>query len=154
MSTKTEADPKHGLEVHAATADRHSQIVITVTPDTRPGRYRADVESERELLCVSRQPFVDGARKLLAKGNNPETMLVMRWAGANDWALCGQLGGAAKLTVDEHNGVFAEWKPYSCSAVPLGNTNSGRKVPPKAGPPKEQRLKAPPRKKGASGEPR
>ena len=43
-------------------------------------------------------------------------MLVMRWAGAKDWALRGSLGAAAKLTVDEHNGTFAKWK----ALFPLG----------------------------------
>jgi hypothetical protein len=146
MRTETEADSRQGLKAYAANAGRHSQIVITVTPDTSPGRYRAYVEAEREPLCVSRQSFLDGARKLLARGHDPRTMLVMRWVGAEDWALRGSLGLAAKLTVDEHNGVFAEWKPYSRSAVPPGNANSARKVP-KAAPLKKRSLRAPPRKR-------
>jgi hypothetical protein len=93
------------------------QIVLTVAPDGRPGRYRADIETEPKPLCVSRQPFLDGARKLLARGHDPRTMLVMRWVGAENWALRGSLGVAAKLTVDEHNGTFAKWKPLSRSAV-------------------------------------
>ncbi len=117
MSTVTEADLRQGLEVHAAKTNRHSQIVITVTPDARLGRYRAYVETEREPLCVSRQPFLDGARKLLARGHDARTTLVMRWDGAEGWALRGRLGVAAELTVDEHNGtVFAKWKPFSRSA--------------------------------------
>ena len=80
-------------------------------------------------MCVSRQPFLDSARKLLARGHDRRTMLVMRWAGAKDWALRGSLKVAAKLTVDEHNGTFAKWKPYSRSAVPPGNANSARTVP-------------------------
>jgi hypothetical protein len=117
MSTEKEADSGRGIEVYAASADRHSPIVITVRPDTRHGRYRAYVGTERELLCVSRQPFLDGARKLVARGLDPKTMLVMRWAGAKDCAPRGPLGVAAKLTVDEHNGAFAKWKPLSRSAV-------------------------------------
>jgi hypothetical protein len=129
MSTETEADSRQSLEAYAANGGRHSQILITVTPDTRPGRYRAYVEAERELLCVSRQPFLDGARKLLARGHDRRTMLIMRWAGTKDWALRGPLGVAAKLTVDEHNGVFAEWKPYSRSAVPPKIAKSVNRVP-------------------------
>jgi hypothetical protein len=109
--------------------DRPDTIVIVVSPHTAPGRYRAHVEGEKENPCESRQPFLDGARKLLARGNNPRTMLVMRWAGAKEWALRGPLGVAAELTVDEHNGTFAKWKPYSSSAVPPGNASSTRKVP-------------------------
>jgi hypothetical protein len=107
---------KKQIQVNAT--DCPARIVITVISNTGPGRYRAYVEPEREPLCVSRQPFLDGARKLLAGGHNPHAMLVMRWAGAKGWALRGPLGAAAKLTVDEHNGVFAKWKPLSRSAVP------------------------------------
>ena len=109
--------------------DYSSQIVISVTPDERPGRYRAYTESETKPLCRSRQPFLDSARKLIARGHDPQTMLVMRWAGAKDWALRGSLGAAAKLTVDEHNGTFAKWKAYSRSAVPPGSANTARTVP-------------------------
>lgn len=106
-----------------------AQIVITVTPDNRRGRYRAYVEAEQEPLCVSRQPFLDGARKLLGRGHDRRTMLVMRWAGAKEWALRGPLGAAAKLTVDEHNGTFAKWKPLSRSAVPPKIAKSAERVP-------------------------
>jgi hypothetical protein len=108
--------------------DCPAQIAITVNPD-KHGRYRAYVEAEQEPLCVSRQPFLDGARKLLARGHDRRTMLVMRWAGAKEWALRGPLGVAAKLTVDEHNGTFAKWKSLSRSAVPPGNANAVRTVP-------------------------
>ena len=129
MSTETEGDLKQGVKADTANADRHPQIVITVTPDARPGRYCAYVETERAPLCVSRQPFVDGARKLIMRGYDPRTILVMRWAGAKDWTLRGALGVAAKLTVDEHNGTFSSWKPHSRSAVPPGSANTARKVP-------------------------
>jgi hypothetical protein len=110
--------------------DCPAQIVIVVTPDTRPGRYRACVENEEEPLCVSRQPFLDGARKLLARGHDRRTMLVMRWAGSKDWALRGRLGAAAELTVDEHNGtVFAKWKPLSRSAGSQRIAKSADTVP-------------------------
>jgi hypothetical protein len=113
--------------------DYSSQIVITVTPDERPGRYRAYTESETKPLCRSRQPFLDSARKLIAKGHNSATMLVMQWAGAKDWALCGSLKAAANLTVDEHNGTFAKWKPYSRSAVPPKIAKSVNAVPDRPG---------------------
>jgi hypothetical protein len=78
---------------------------------------------------VSRQPFLDGARKLIAKEHNSATILAMRWAGAKNWALRSALGAAAKLTVDEHNGTFAKWKPYSRSAVPPKIAKSANAVP-------------------------
>jgi hypothetical protein len=129
MSTETAVNSRQGLEAYAANGGRHSQILITVALDTRPGRYRSYVEAEQEPLCVSRQPFLDGARKLLARGHDPQTMLIMRWAGAKDWALRGPLGVAAKLTVDDHNGTFAKWKPYSRSAVPAESAKSAKKLP-------------------------
>jgi hypothetical protein len=46
-----------------------------------------------------------------------------------DWSLRGPLGAAARLTVDEHNGSFAKWKPLSCSAVPPKIANSADQVP-------------------------
>jgi hypothetical protein len=133
MNTEREADSRQRLEEYAAIADGHSPIVITVTPDKRPGRYRAHVGAEQEPLWVSRQPFVDGARKLIARGHDPQTILVMRWAGTKDWALRGPIGVAAKLTVDDHNGAFAQWKPYSRSAVPPRNTKPANQVGPQPG---------------------
>ena len=124
--------------------DCPAQIAITVNPD-KHGRYRAYVEAEQEPLCVSRQPFLDGARKLLARGHDRRTILIMRWAGAKEWALRGPLEAAAKLTVDEHNGTFAKWKPLSRSAVQPRIAKSADQVL-RCGPPKNQRLGAPPRK--------
>ena len=135
MSTETEADYGRGLEAYASTAPRHFPIVITVTPDTRPGRYRVYVETEQKPLCVSRLPFLAGARKLIARGHDPRTMLVMRWAGSKDWALRGALGAAAKLTVDDHNGtVFARWKPLCILRQPRARGASlAIAVPPRTG---------------------
>jgi hypothetical protein len=120
------ADSNHRM---AASAGCPAEVWITVMPDKRAGRYQAYVDGQQAPLCVSRQPFLGSARKLVWLGHDPLTILLMRWAGANDWALRGQLGTTAKLTVDEHNGVFAEWKPYSRSAVPPGSVNSARNVP-------------------------
>lgn len=129
MRSETEADPAQDLELHTAKTTRHSLIVIIVTPDARRGRCRAYVEAEQKPLCVSRQPFLDAARKLLARGHDRRTMLVMRWQGAKDWALRGPLGVAAGLTIDEHNGtVFARCKPLSRSAGSSRISKSGREV--------------------------
>ena len=113
----------------SAAADRLAEILITVSLDGNRGRYQAYLGGQQELLCVSRQPFLDSARKLLGFGHERRTLLVMQWTGSKGWALRAPLGVAAKLTVDEHNGVFAKWKPYSRSAVPPGNANSARTVP-------------------------
>jgi hypothetical protein len=113
----------------STSADRPAEILITVYLDGSPGRYQAYLGGQQELLCVSRQPFLDSARKLLARGHDRRTMLIMRWAGAKEWALRGPLGVAARLTVDEHNGTFAKWKPYSRSAVPPKIAKSASQAP-------------------------
>jgi len=69
------------------------EVWITLLPAKSAGRYQAYLDEEHEPLCVSRQPFLDSARKLLARGHDPRTMLVMQWAGSEDWALRGPLGG-------------------------------------------------------------
>jgi hypothetical protein len=127
--SRLSADPKMRIDKKPVTVkatDCPPQIVITVTPDNR---YRAYVEAEQEPLCMSRQPFLDGARKLLVRGHDPRTMLVMRWDGAEEWALRGRLGVAADLTVDEHNGtLFGKWKPFSRSAGSARIAKSGHTV--------------------------
>jgi hypothetical protein len=96
--------------------DQPASIWIVVRPERR-GRYTAWVHGEQTPLCVSRQPFLDSARKLIAQGHDPRATLLMRHDGQVDWALRGRLGLAAELTVDEHNGtVFAKWKPFAQSA--------------------------------------
>lgn len=96
--------------------NRPPSIWIVVKPEKRD-RFTAWLQDEQVPLCVSRQPFLDGARKLLDKGHDPRTILIMRHAGSDDVALRGSIGSAAKLTVDEHNGtVFAKWKPFRRSA--------------------------------------
>jgi hypothetical protein len=127
LQLSTDRNDQKPLPGKAACTPR---IVLTVTPDREPGRYRAHIETEPKPLCVSRQPFLDGARKLLARGHDPRTVLVMRWAGSKDWALRGPLGVAGKLTVDEHHGVFAKWKPYFHSAVPAKSTQSAATASP------------------------
>jgi hypothetical protein len=69
--------------------DRPPNIGIVVTPDKKLGRFRACLEQERALLCVSRQPFLDSARKLLDRGHDPRTILIMRHARSDDVALSG-----------------------------------------------------------------
>jgi hypothetical protein len=62
------------------------------------------------IICRSRQPFVDGARALLAMGYDPEMVLVMRHATTGTDALKAKLRVAAKLTVDESGPHIRRWK--------------------------------------------
>jgi hypothetical protein len=148
-SLRLTLDPKmltDNTSVTSAAADRLAEILITVSPDGRPGRYQAYLGGQQELLCVSRQPFLDSARKLLGRGHDPRTLLVMQLTGSKDWALRGPLGVAAKLTVDEHHGVFAQWKPFSRSAEPTTIASAAQEVPQQPGRRMGPRSKGPPSK--------
>jgi hypothetical protein len=95
-----------------------------------PNKFQASLEGETAVLCVSSQPFLDGARILLDRGLDPDAILVMQHAGSDDVALHGSLGKTAMLTVDEHNGtVFARWKPFSLSAGPPRIANNAPELP-------------------------
>jgi len=108
------------------TMKNNKEVMIVVSPhENRPGRFYARLEGEVEMICLSRQPFLESARKLLARGHDPSTLLVMRHAGSGTESLRGPLWAAAKLTVDEQNGtVFAKWKAFPCSA---GSPRIGQK---------------------------
>jgi hypothetical protein len=57
--------------------------VVTPEPDPeKAGRFTARLESTGEVIVSStRQPLVDGARELLARGFDPATPLTMRVEG-------------------------------------------------------------------------
>jgi hypothetical protein len=53
-------------------------LVLTVRPDPlRPGSFFAGL-ADGDVIVQSRQPLVDGARELLARGYPPEQPLTMR----------------------------------------------------------------------------
>ena len=57
------------------------RLIATLDPK-RPGAFAARLEStSEEIVCSSRQPLVDGARELLARGFDPATPLTMRMEG-------------------------------------------------------------------------
>jgi len=57
-------------------------VRLVVTPE-KAGRFTARLESSDEvILHSSRQPLVDGARVLLARGFDPTTPLTMRQQGS------------------------------------------------------------------------
>ena len=89
------------------------RIIVTFAPITsRPGYYTA--RGDGRLLCRSRQPFLDGARRLLASGYPADTMIVMKRAGSVIEALRSTVGRAAALTVSEEENRpprFKRWKP-------------------------------------------
>jgi hypothetical protein len=90
-------------------------IIIIVSAATTAGRYQARLASDGTLLVVSRkQPFFDGARRLLELGYAPDTVLVMMYANSDIECLRAPLGAAAALTVaegDRDPPRFRRWKP-------------------------------------------
>ena len=91
------------------------------------GRFTARLESTGELLVTStRQPLVDGARALLARGFDPCTPLTMRHEGkAYDSFQPMPIGHWAKWTYKEREkgGMAVErWMPF---AVPRSGQKSG-----------------------------
>ena len=85
---------------------------ITVAPiPTRPGYYTARCDGR--LLCRSRQPFLDGARELLAAGYPASTAIVMRHVGSDVEGLRSTIGAAARLTVEtdeQGRPTFRQWR--------------------------------------------
>jgi len=94
------------------------------------GQFEARLDGR--LICISRQPLLDGARVLAAEGIDPATPIAMRHEGAAFDALRSTLGVAAKLTAEENEKVgprFARWKPFPRSAVGAPMRFSGSAVP-------------------------
>jgi len=96
-------------------------IAITAYP-RRDGRF--EVRHAGRVLCVSCEPFLAAARRLLAEGFPPGAVLGLRHTGQTDFALCGRLARAAALTVhDGADGVprFRRWKasPYGRVSPPM-----------------------------------
>ena len=70
-----------------------------------------------EIAGNERQPLLDNARRLLAEGHVPDTVLEVWWPGAQEWAMRAPIGVAAQFTVEERaDGTtppkFRLWQPY------------------------------------------
>ena len=96
-------------------------IAVTAYP-RRDGRF--EVHHAGRVLCTSREPFCEAARRLLAEGFPPGAVLGLRHIGQHDIALRGRLARAAELTVTmtglachvfaagRHRAVM--WRPRPC----------------------------------------
>jgi hypothetical protein len=95
-------------------------VQLLIVSEIRAGRYAARLDGETEILCKSYQPFCDGARRLIARGHDPASLLVMRHQGSTTDALRARLSVAAKLTVRETQTEpprLCRWKPWQSRAV-------------------------------------
>jgi hypothetical protein len=102
-----------------------SPITLIVRPYRSPrtgnrvyGQFEARLDGK--LICISRQPLLDGARVLDTEGIHPATPIATRHEGTGYDALRSTVGVAAKLTVEENERVgprFGRWRPFPRSAV-------------------------------------
>jgi hypothetical protein len=111
---------------------------LIVAPDTSPqkaGSFVARLESTSDIIVRSRQPVVDGARELLARGFDPATPLTMRHQGkAYDSVKLAPICEWAKWTYSEGERSPLKrqrWKPREMPiAVDTGAQKSGIQPPP------------------------
>jgi len=107
-------------------AQGKTAIRLVVTPESA-GRFTTRMEGTGDLIVSgTRQPLVDGARELLARGFDPATPLTMRHEGkAYDSFLPMPIGHWAKWTYKEREkgGMAVErWMPF---AFPRSGQKSG-----------------------------
>jgi hypothetical protein len=105
--------PGHGCARDAPS--QLTEILIVVEPVGR-GRFSARLaDGGRAIVRLSRQPFLDAARRLFDLGYDPTTLLVMRHLGSDTDCLTAQIGAAAKLRVkeDRRGPRFVQWEPIS-----------------------------------------
>jgi hypothetical protein len=73
-------------------------LKIVVSPASRgAGRYEARLDGNDRVLCISRAPFLDAARALIAAGHDADAILEMYRLGASSWDLRAPLQIAAQL---------------------------------------------------------
>jgi hypothetical protein len=75
-------------------------VVLVIKPSGRAGRFLGYVDDE--LIVTSRQPFLDGARALLARGYDPATPYNMRHVNSDVLSfVMTTIGHSAGLSVSE-----------------------------------------------------
>ena len=77
-------------------------LKIVVVPAPRgAGRYEVRLDGNDRVWCISRVPFLDAARALIAAGHDADAILEMCRPGASSWGLRAPLQIAAQLDVAE-----------------------------------------------------
>src|SRR5262249_11957774 len=104
----------------------HRDIIVSPAPG-KPGTFLA--HHEGTLLVESHQPLLDGARRLLAMGADPDEELRMYHRDGSEPALTAPIGVAATLTIEEGNNrpYFRRWKPF---LSPDGSPKTGGNLSP------------------------
>ena len=88
-------------------------LIVVATPAPRgAGRFEARLDGHDRVLCVSRTPFSDAARELLAQGYDPNGLLMLRHGGSD----------TDSLKETGYGPQFQPWKPFS--TLPVGARNA------------------------------
>jgi hypothetical protein len=97
LTQKTRAEAFKPREGHAG---QPQTIVLVIKPAPKPERFLGYIGDE--LIVTSRQPFLDGARALLARGYDPATPYDMRHANSDVLSfVTTTIGHAAGLSVSD-----------------------------------------------------
>jgi hypothetical protein len=91
--------------------------LIVIPLESKPGRFSGRLESTGQVIVGNtKQPLADGARELLARGFNPNTLLTMRHEGLpHDSFELFKIGQWAGLTFREGEKTTlrsAPWMPF------------------------------------------
>jgi hypothetical protein len=110
---------------------------LVVTPEARPGRFTARLESGEVIVADTRQPLVDGARELIARGFAAGLLLTLRHVGKGyDSFRPLQISELAKWTFSKGERTPLQrqrWKPRempiaACPGDQKSTSMAGREV--------------------------
>jgi hypothetical protein len=87
-----------------------ADIIMLIIEVDHSARYAAYVDDR--YLITSAQPFLDGARTLIAQGYDPTRRMVMRREDREHYDLAALLGMAAGLTVESTRFGRPTFRPY------------------------------------------
>jgi hypothetical protein len=105
-------------------------IVLVIKPAPKPARFLGYVGAE--VIVRSRQPFLDGARALLARGYDPATPYNMRHANsATTSFVTTTIERAARLSVaDADRTRFQKHLPFEGLLKEAANDRQANPTPP------------------------
>jgi hypothetical protein len=97
----------------ALTNPLRETVVLVISAAGKPGRFLGYYIGD-EFIVTSRQPFLDGARTLLARGYEPTTSYNMRHANSDALSfVTTTIGHAAALSVsDTRTPRFQKFVPF------------------------------------------
>ena len=106
------------------TSSRAIELLITPSGNGRYCAWLGDPAYGGRVLAEAREPFFAAARRLLAEGVAPETVVSMRHHGSTVRSLTTTVGRAAGLKVEEgltNSAKIRRWRdnPYLTVSPPI-----------------------------------